>query len=391
MKIYFLTRSFYPEMSTGGALVRYGEVQYLRAQGWEVVVVMPNYSSCRALHQSDTIKIPYPENIKLALLCQRLGVVDDYLDSWVSKAYQYLKSRISRNDLIISTSGGELGTIKLGALLAGHCGCPSIANLHDPIDYTLVHNLKLDKKFHVSREKQEEKYLLQYDRIVTSSDSNKISLQKKYPNKSHKIENLYFGYNKKIDINSAQRLNSEKLRIAYVGNMSKTQRPEILYEAYKKYQSENRKGVKIIFVGNAQNYLPISNIIDPNVQFVENMPHDQFLQFMLRHIDVGFVSLANDYLGACTPSKIYEYINLGIPIIGALPDGDGKNIINSNGYGIGVNYDDISSVAKAIGAFEDPAYYSKVRKRLLDDRSKWDSQNLMVDMVKTIKVLSHGD
>ena len=63
------------------------------------------------------------------------------------------------------------------------------------------------------------------------------------------------------------------------------------------------------------------------------MPHNEFLKFMIENIDIGFVSLANDYLGACVPSKIYEYINLGLPIIGALPNGDGLDIINKNNYG----------------------------------------------------------
>jgi len=49
-------------------------------------------------------------------------------------------------------------------------------------------------------------------------------------------------------------------------------------------------------------------------------------------IDVGSVSLFNDYLGACVASKIYEYINLEIPIISALPLDDGKDIINAIGY-----------------------------------------------------------
>ena len=45
----------------------------------------------------------------------------------------------------------------------------------------LVHGLKVDNKIHVSREKEEKKYISNADLMITSSDFNKQSLVIKYP------------------------------------------------------------------------------------------------------------------------------------------------------------------------------------------------------------------
>lgn len=78
------------------------------------------------------------------------------------------------------------------------------------------------------------------------------------------------------------------------------------------------------------------------------LPHKEFLKFMSENIDIDFVSLANDYRGACVPPKIYEHTNLELPIIGALPEGDGMTRINDNKYGAVCKYDDINSLSNIV-------------------------------------------
>jgi len=386
-KLYYLTRSYYPYQKGGGPLMRTGAVKYLKELGWNVVVVMPNYSSKEFIIKEDIIQIPLNYNLKLASYLERIGIYEDYFDKWVKSAFEFLKDKIQKEDILFATSGGELGTIKLGSLLKEKLDCKFVINFRDPIDYSLVNGLKLDNKFHISREKQEQKYLKNSDLIITSSKSNQISLQNKYP--KLKIVNNYFGYIKNIDLSKYKIRSSNKLRIAYAGNMGNLQKPEILFEIYEKLNFSD--DIELYFIGNIQinkTLLKIQKSNYKNITFIEFLPHNEFLTFMIENIDIGFVSLTNDYLGACVPSKIYEYINLALPMIGALPDGDGKNIINQNNYGIAYKYDEIELLAETIEKFLNRNYLDTIKQNILRDKNNWAMKEKIKEVDKYLKVLN---
>ncbi len=381
MKIWFLTRSLYPYQKTGGAQIRLAQIETLKKLGWNIIVVIPNYDNSSLEIVENIIRIPFKKKHiqKLSSLYQRTGFYEDYLDEWIEVAFDYLQGKVGQQDILFATTGGELSMIKLGALLKKELRCKFIVNFHDPINYTLVHGLKVNSMFHVSREKQELKYLQNSDFIVTSSKSNQKSLQTKYPHLNEKIVNNYFGYIKAVDIHKYKKKSSQKLRIAYSGSMlSDVQMPEILYSAYLKL--EDKSTVEIYFIGDISQNKILKNIDDENIIFTGYLPHDEYLKFMIENIDVGFVSLAKDYYSACVPSKIYEYINLGLPMLGALPDGDSVDIINNNNYGIACRYDNSIAIVEAISKLMNPKELSKMQKNLFKDRGSWSMKNRILEV-----------
>lgn len=386
MKIWFLTRSLYPYQKTGGGQIRLGQVNELKKLGWEVTVIMPNYTSAKIIKEKDIVQIPFLAKQKIVDLLERIGIYEDYLDGWIKKAYEYLKNKIQHEDIVFATSGGELGMIKLGSLLKDQNACKFVVNFHDPIAYSLVNGLKLDNKFHVNREKYEKKYLENVDLIITSSQSNAESLKLKYPLLSSNIFCNYFGYITPSEISLHPKKRSQRIKIAYVGNMSKLQSPEILYKAYKRMKKQ--KDIELYFIGNFSNYEPIKSIVDKNVNLISYLSHDEFLKYMLENIDIGFVSLANDYLGACVPSKIFEYINLGLPIIGALPKGDGVEIINKNNYGKAFNYNEIDKIAETLDNIVSGNGIKVFKQNLLNDRENWKMSNLIQEANHKLILLS---
>ncbi|NOR55567.1 MAG: glycosyltransferase [Sulfurovum sp.] len=381
MKIWYLTRTYYPYQNGGGPLLRTGAVKYLEELGWEVTVVMPNYGSNNVNIDNNIIQIPFKHIQKFSSLLERLGIYEDYLDKWVKNAFEYLKNKVKEDDIVFATSGGELGMIKIGSLLEEKLGCKFIVNFHDPLQYGYMNGLRPDKKPHIGREKSQEKYLNNVDLIITSSQYYANVLSKRFSYLKDKIHNNYFGYVEPMELLNNTKLKDGKLCIAYVGTMGSTQKPEMLYEAYKRVT--NKENIQLFFVGDRSHYKPLQKINDDNIKFIDFLPHDIFLKFMTENIDVGFVSLANDYYGACVPSKIYEYINLGLPILGALPEGDGKEIINTNNYGIACNYNDLSALTKAIETLQDRNYLEKVRINIKAHHDEWS----MKQKIKEVDVL----
>ena len=377
-KLYYLTRSYLPQQS-GGILIRVGAVNFLRKNKFKVIVVTPNYGSREIRQENDILYLPLSYHLGLAMKMERIGFNEDYLDEWVKITFDYLKNKVTKEDIIFTTSGGELGNIKLGYNLKGRISCKLVINLQDPIDYTLVNGLKLDNSFHVSREKQEAKYLNIADLIITSSETLQISLQKKYPHLRDKIVNNYFGYIDKVSL--IEKIPSTKLRIAYGGIFASLQSPEILAQAL-----ESIEDIEVYFIGDSHKYKPLKHYFN-RYHFISFLPREEFLKFMLQQVDVGFVSLANDYLGACVPSKIYEYINLGIPILAALPEGSAKDIINNYKYGVACDYNDLESIRKAIIKLKDPNELDKFRRNILKDRDSWAMEERIKEVVNWLRNL----
>ncbi len=384
-KIYYLTRSYAPMQKGGGPLMRKGAVENLRKIGWDVTVVMPAYENDTIVDSAESITIPLQLWKKRAIIYEMFGLYEDYLDPWVKRSFAYLKDKISSSDILIATAGGELGMIKLGALLKENTGCKLLINLRDPIDYTNVNGLKINKRYHVSREKEEKKYLSMADKIVTSSKTFKKILQDKYPILKAKIANNYFGYVEKVPLEKYSKIPKDTLRIAYVGNMEAAQRPELLLEAHRK--AKNSAKIEIYFIGEYRNYPPLKHINESNVICMDYLPHEDFLEFMLRQIDVGFVSLADDYYAACFPSKIYEYINLGLPILGALPHGDAKEFINHEGYGFATYFRNIDNLAEEMDRWVDGTKIEKFKTNIMQTRTFWSMESQIKELDRLLREL----
>ncbi|MFC1670442.1 glycosyltransferase, partial [Spirochaetota bacterium] len=374
-KIYFLSRSYLPSI-TGGTLIRQAQVEYFKRNGFDVVVVVPGYGADEITYEGNIIRLPFTKHLRILSKMERIGIFEDFLDVWVKKAFNYLKDSITKKDLIFATSGGGMGIVKLGSLLKNHSGCKFVINFHDPIDYTRVNGMKLDKKFHVSREKSEKKYLSNVDLIITSSEVNKKSLQNKFPLLKNKIYNNYFGYIKDISINKNM---SSKLHIVYGGNFSPHQAPDILAKVVSRIDN-----VDLSFIGNYKVNKQILKYTD-TFNFLSTMDYDSYVQYVLKNCNVGFMSLQGDYLGACVPSKLFEYINFEIPILAAMPFGDAYEIVNDNKYGIACKYDDLISLGKAIEKMKNEDLRNTFIENIQRDKEKWSMERQIKETINLIK------
>jgi hypothetical protein len=367
MKIWYISRTYSPE-KTGGALIRIAQVDYFRSQGAQVVVVAPDYDRRRGAVSEDAIRLPYRKSvIRLDQILERIGWYEDYLDRWVEDCLAQLKGRVQPGDVIFATSGGELACIKLGSRLKALTGCKLVVNLHDPVDYTLVHGRKINAIPHTSREGQERRYLGNADLVVCSSQSNQASLSAKYPELAARMRCAYFGFMTPGAIRPP--VASDRLTVVYGGTYDKNQSPELLAAAV-----QGLDNVQAHFVGNHAGYKPLQRVRanQPNCSFVNQLSYPDYLRYLANHADLGFVSLASPYLGACVPSKMFEYINIALPIFGALPAGDAKDIINAQGYGVACAFDDLLAQRETLMRLANQrSLLAGFRHQLLRDRDDW--------------------
>ena len=82
------------------------------------------------------------------------------------------------------------------------------------------------------------------------------------------------------------------------------------------------------------------------------------------------------------PSKLYEYINVGIPILAAI-DGDSRKIINENGYGIATDYS-VYSLGVALSTLIQSENLYKARQMVLKERDKWYMKTTISELIKVL-------
>lgn len=338
MRIYYLTRS-YPDINTGGGgIIRKGTIDHLMQHGYDVWIIAPSCTGNLDISEEKKhILLPHVGHSKTCGALESIGFFDDYLEWWAFNAYFILRKIVKKDDLLFATSGGELGSIILSYKLKKSIGCKYIVNFHDPLNFTTVNGiiLRYYKTLikHVVRDNAEEKYLSEASAIITSSEVYKNVLINKYP--KFPIFNNHFGYVKPLP-SSKVYCDGTKINIVYGGAMGRLQSPELLARA-----AIGLDHIVVYYIGEWRHNSNLFALKEQkNVILIDSMSNDRYIDFLLRTADLCFVSLLGPTAELCIPSKIYENINLGIPMIGVVK-GDAAKIINDNKIGFVSEYDEI--------------------------------------------------
>ena len=284
----------------------------------------------------------------------------------------YLKKFVRKEDIAFCTSGGELGTIKLGAKIKEEIGCKLVVNFRDPLNYGYMQGLRRDKKPHVGRIGIQRKYLNRADLILTSSKRYCEILKSGFPELESKLHNNYFGFGRLPCKQSIKKQKSNQFTLAYAGNLSRAQKPEFIFDVIR---HQNFQNLKIVFIGSVSKHNFDLTGVHCEVEFIETLPHAKFQEYMQENVDIGIVSLANDYYGACIPSKLYEYISLGLPILGFLPAGDASEIVNQNGFGLATKWGDIDLARDAVKKIINAANFDVFASSISENKEVWSMKH----------------
>lgn len=369
--IYFITRTL-PDGNSGGALIRRGQINFLCERGYHVVIVAPGNKTQIG---EDLILIKYNSNRMSFLynvLLSYFRIKCDYLAGWAEDAIKVLSTIITKEDIVLATSGGEMGTLYLASLLKKKIGCKAILNLHDPIVHTLLEGeYSYKSRYPVpNRDASEKKLFKQVDAVITSSQYYCDYLKKKHNNICSRFYCHHFGYINEIETPQLELRDTDRLNVVYGGNMGHLQGPEILIEVAKKCPH-----IDFTLVGNVTFTIPQEC---ENIKCLPVMKYETFVEYMIKHADIGFFSLKGNISKWCVPSKLYEYINVGLPVLAAI-QGDAKDIIIANEFGCACNYE-VESIVKSLTYMQQSNVVSSMKKNILTKRSDWYMGNTIAEL-----------
>lgn len=384
-KIYFITRSYAFDLGKDDscALLRNAKVETL-SENNDVVVVTPNYNTKDIVIENNLINVPYQFS-RISSLWEHIGIWEDYLKPWVDNTFEQLKNKVTSEDLLIAVSGGELGCMMLASRLKCVSGCKMIIDFHDPVLGTRIQQEQFGNGFRISREKYLKKYLEQADFIITWGDMYIPCLEEKVSGISGKAKAIYHGYKTRYNKPNNHKISDGPKRIIYGGTMGRFQRID---EAIKLFG--NRKDIILELMGDPDRVTRNSAEKYSNVIISPRMQHSDYMEYMVANADIGLVSLVGNGLGIAAPSKIFELINLEVPIFGIIPDGDGSSIINS-GYGFAADVSETDKLNEYLKLIVKEDVQKSIREKMHEDKYKWDSQYLMEDYKQTIDMVWHTE
>ncbi len=367
MRILYITYFFYPEI--GAASIRASDfVKILVEMGYEVDILtsLPHYPSGKLYsdfkdhyHGAKVITIKSAlssnsDSSKKRLLAQ----FDFFLKAKNFNAKDY--------DLIISSTP-PLFVSWLGTKLAKKYNILHVVDLRDLWPESVVetkmmspHNPLAIYAKHISN------YVVKNADIIISPFKGIL--------KRYTFKRTLWIPNSLTPLQEPLKTNNKKLRAIYAGTIGHMQYVELLNDV----KSEN---FEIVVVGFGKNVKKLTN-----VNYLGPMSRENTIREINRS-DIGFVLLKNtNFFKDALPSKIFEYIAYGKPVISNLL-GETAKFLKNNRCGITVDSSKKAIIAALEFLAKNPNHYEYLSKNALKTSKKYSKrENLskLFDLIDTI-------
>jgi glycosyltransferase involved in cell wall biosynthesis len=403
MHILFLTDNFPPEVNAPASRT-FDHCKAWVEEGAEVTVVTcaPNFPTGKVHdgYRNRLYQVEYMAGIKVirvwTIISSNEGFLTriiDYLSFMVAGVLAALTVR--RVDLIIGTSP-QFFTICAARIVALIKRRPWVLELRDiwPESILAVGAMKRGLAFRILEAIERSLYRAADHIVVVAHSFVDLIVAKGAPR--DRISVITNG----VDLSGAQRVDASALRSSlgldgkfvagYIGTHGMAHALETLLEAALLLQANpEHKDVRIMFVGDGarkaylQDYaeqLGLSNVI-----FVASVPKTEVLTY-LSALDVSIVHLkGSDLFEAVIPSKIFESMALGIPIMMGVR-GEALAIVKTAEAGVGFEPENAAALAAAIGsARSDIAAHAAMRDAGLRAAKCYDRSRLALEMLTALK------
>lgn len=163
-------------------------------------------------------------------------------------------------------------------------------------------------------------------------------------------------------------------RLVWLGTMSQHQQPETLIEGFQRWRrvAPAFADAELLIVCNRSLYFSrkIRRRLGEGVRWIDYVPRDR-VPDVVADCDVGCLALGGELYGYALPTKLFDYLHFGLPMLGVLPPGEASSLIRREGWGEIVEVGDAASVASAIDRLSDVAARAAIRERMEASRNQF--------------------
>jgi len=298
-------------------------------------------------------------------------------------------------DLVFATAP-PFTDLLVGRALKNRIARPLVFDYRDPwVDYPFkFYPTPVHKWLNVVLERRA---LRASSHVVTTNRRVKEQLLRRYRFLTyHDVEIISQGYDPE-DLTAAREIlraggraprDRSKMRITYAGVFWEDRVPDYFLRALHELLQERPSlhgRIEAVFVGKfrAENKKLVSRLgLQDSVTVLEYLPHRQCIAELMQS-DVLWM-IEGDQFGS--PGKVYEYIGIGKPILGCVPEGFVKQAIDeARGKTVGPR--DVPGIKRALLEFFEQFQRGELRGPSPDVIDKYDRVKLAGSLVRVFESL----
>jgi len=426
-KILFITY-YFPPFGLGGVQRTLKFVKYLPSFGWQPIVLTVKPGSYFAFDPSLLKDVPAPVEVvrtgsldplralswlrdsrkevepaeplrrTLSRLSQMVFQPDNkvgWLPFALSKARDILRQESVE---IIYATAPPFTCHLIGALLSRLYRKPLVVDFRDA--WTEFQFVQYPTPIHrIFNHFLENKVIDRAIRVISTNEALSENLRRAHPGAAvSKFTVISHGFDPDDFKKRGIPKSGDKFTITYSGSFYATVTPKHFLAAVRKLLDKEpklAKEIKLVFLGmfGKQNKRIVTKLRLWEVVDIRGyVSHSESIVGLLDS-DLLWLTLGESKgAGAVTPSKLFEYIATGKPILACVPEGAAAQIVRSTGNGTVVPPDDVRAIEKAI-----LSYYTRYREGKLGRTDpkviqKYDRQRLTGELARLFnEVLSIGN
>jgi len=337
--------------------------------------------------QADSLTISIKKFIKNRLhLIEKILTVPDARLFWIPQAFLSGLRLIFREkiDVIFSSSPPPTNHI-LGYLLSVFSGRPHIIEYRDLWTLTGAYFMRNIPEFLQKYDKSWEKRILKHSSgVVVVTNTFKSKLVTGFPDIiSDRIAVIYNGADKAdfagVDLPESK---NEHFTISYFGNLYGFRDPTLFLKAFVVWLDENssiKDKVRVNFWGSdSSDFLPNFEKygLDKMVSFLPRIPQKKVISEMFRADLLLLIQGIDKRVADSIPTKLFEYIATGKPILAFFPEGEAADIISRRSDCLVISHTDIKKIVQYLQhRFEQWEKTSKPPKLSLNIRPEFSRRN----------------
>ncbi|MEK0352788.1 MAG: glycosyltransferase family 4 protein [Nitrosopumilus sp.] len=305
---------------------------------------IPTYQLGRGENESWFSRVSKWTRMNIFLPDPRIG--------WYPFALKKAKSILKNHNVDVIFSSSPPQSVHLIARTISFKGIPWVADFRDPWKAPFYsEGQKRNLISDIWDRRLERKTLSSITRITTVSPGYRTLLGTKIS--QDKIYVIYNGFDEPDFQVEVDNKRGDEIIISYIGTMSESRKPLVLFQALNKLLKENTKtSYQLNIVGDThpsvirdlKNY----EILRKSKLF-GYISHTEALTIMRQSHFLVVVVPKTENNNGIVPAKLFEYIRSKFPIILiGPPDGDAASIIRKTHSGFVFDYDDVDSIKKIL-------------------------------------------
>lgn len=403
MKKVLIIAYYFPPLGWSGVQRTLKFVKYLRAFGWEPIVVTVGKTKFSVLDKSlleeipqgiemiriddvkfkditdemkadmrkhiknsfniisdEKLKIEYEKEIESIFEKLRsYFLLPDGNAAWANNVIEEISNKLNLADIsVVYTTSGPYSTHLIGYYLKKEFNLPWVTDFRDEWTNNPYYNFNV-KDIRYKIEQNLEQNLVDFsDKVITTTSMATDNYTKLFNINKNKAVTITNGYDEEDFICLSKTVKSEKFNIISNGSFYLGRNPYTFLKAIENILRKNlirEKSLNIQFVGT------IEDKIECNIEEFE-MDDIVICEGYLPHIDsLNRANNANllllivgkeDKVKSIFPGKIFEYIRMKKPILAISPKGGVvEKLLKETGCGINVEYDNIEEIENVILKF----------------------------------------